>query len=333
MIKGKRVLITGGTGSFGRAFAAHCIDNGASEVRIFSRDETKQDQMRRESAFAHCEYYLGDVRSLDSIDHAATGCDYLFHAAALKQVPSCEFFPMEAYKTNVIGTQNVLTASFRRDLEALVLLSTDKAVYPVNAMGLSKAMAERLVGSFGRAENGGPRVSATRYGNVLASRGSIVPMVVERIKSKTLKMPITDRRMTRFVMSLEESVELVSHALENSIGGEIYVKRVSACRVVDLVRAVCQIFSTKYEETIIGVRHGEKLHETLVSEEELARSTMTDLYYCIKPDNRTLSYSEFFDEGDERVICGEVSSDSVDLLTVDQIVDALMSTSHFRTLI
>ena len=335
-MKGKVILITGGTGSFGKAFAQFASDRGASEVRILSRDESKQDDLRRDPTLGSCKFFIGDVRDPEGLSDATKNTDYVFHAAALKQVPSCEFFPLQACKTNIFGTQNVLSACLKNDVESFVLLSTDKAVYPVNAMGLSKAMAERLVSAQARMnKNSGSilRISTTRYGNVLGSRGSIVPKVIELLK-KGHRIPVTHESMTRYIMSLEESVELVATALEYGRHGEIFVKKVPAARVLDLIQAVAELMSIDLDLDIIGIREGEKLSETLITREEWPRVSEFSEHWEISPEDSNLDYSQYFDRGREIQGGGsEISSSTVRQLSVAEIKQKLLATRYVRELL
>jgi UDP-N-acetylglucosamine 4,6-dehydratase len=294
-------MITGGTGSFGNAVLARLLRSGAREIRVFSRDEKKQHDMRIALASDVVKFHIGDVRECDSLVEAMRGVDYVFHAAALKQVPSCEFYPMEAVRTNVLGTENVLNAAIATGVKKVVVLSTDKAVYPINAMGVSKAMAEKLlVAKSRRIPKDGPVICATRYGNVMASRGSVIPLFVDQIRSGA-PLTVTDPRMTRFLMSLEHSVDLVLHAFEHSEPGDIFVQKAPASTVGDLARAIKELFDASNPIRVIGTRHGEKLYESLVSREEMAKAIDSDGYYRIPADNRDLNYKAFFEEGEPRI--------------------------------
>ena len=300
MLKNKILLITGGTGSFGNAVLTRLLDSGLKEIRIFSRDEKKQDDMRRRYANSKIKYYIGDVRDYGSIRNAAYGADFIFHAAALKQVPSCEFYPMEAVKTNILGTENVLDAAIECDVSRVVCLSTDKAVYPINAMGMSKAMMEKIVISKARV-SGKTLMCITRYGNVMASRGSVVPLFLEQI-TQGVPITITDPNMTRFMMTLEDSVDLVLYAFRHGMAGDIFVQKAPATTVKTLAGALAQLMGKPgYEVKTIGTRHGEKLHEVLMSREEMVAAEDLGEYYRVVPDLRDLNYGKFFEDGEVRV--------------------------------
>lgn len=301
MFKDKVLLITGGTGSFGNAVLKRFLDTDIKEIRIFSRDEKKQDDMRRQYANDKIKFYIGDVRNLESIREAVKGVDYIFHAAALKQVPSCEFFPMEAVRTNVLGTDNVLTAAIDAKVKRVVCLSTDKAAYPINAMGTSKAMMEKVI--IAKSRNVDPKettICCTRYGNVMASRGSVIPLFVEQIKAGK-PLTITDPNMTRFLMNLDEAVELVVFAFKHANQGDLFVQKSPASTIGDLAEAVRQLFNPKAEIKVIGTRHGEKAHETLMTREEKAKSEDMDGYYRVPADTRDLNYNKYFVDGDKKV--------------------------------
>ncbi|MDO9022993.1 polysaccharide biosynthesis protein [Zwartia sp.] len=301
MFQDKILLITGGTGSFGNAVLQRFIDSELSEIRIFSRDEKKQEDMRLALKSEKIKFYIGDVRDYDSVNDALRGVDYVFHAAALKQVPSCEFYPMEAVRTNVLGAENVMRAAIANEVKRCVVLSTDKAVYPINAMGISKAMMEKLMVAKSRLCDPGKTVlSATRYGNVMASRGSVIPLFLSQLKSGKA-LTITDPNMTRFLMSLEESVDLVLYAFENAQPGDIFVQKAPAATVADLAQAMKELIGVTNEIKIIGTRHGEKLYESLVSREEMARSEDFGEYYRIRADSRDLNYAKYFVEGEVEV--------------------------------
>ena len=297
-IKNSTVLITGGTGSFGSTMARHLLENDVAEVRIFSRDEAKQDAMRHELNDSRVRFYIGDVRDPLSVQSATKGSDLLFHAAALKQVPSAEFFPLEAMATNVQGSANVVRAAIDAGVKSAVFLSTDKAVYPINAMGMTKALMEKTVLSFARSgQSGNTKISVTRYGNVMASRGSVIPLFINQIKSGK-PITITEPTMTRFLMSLPESVELVKHAFENAENGDLFVRKAPAATMGSLAQALCNVLGyPEHEIVTIGVRHGEKLYESLLSSEEKAISIDQGDYYKVSLDTRTLNYSIFFEEG------------------------------------
>jgi len=301
MFDNKVLMITGGTGSFGNTVLKRFLDTDVREIRIFSRDEKKQEDMRIALGNDKVKFYIGDVRDYDSLKQAMVGVDYIFHAAALKQVPSCEFYPMEAVRTNVIGTENVLNAAIDRGVKRVVVLSTDKAVYPINAMGISKAMAEKLAVAKSRSvPDGGTVISTTRYGNVMASRGSVIPLFIEQLRSGEA-LTVTDPEMTRFLMSLEDSVDLVLHAFEHGEQGDIFIQKAPASTVADLAQALKELFAKDSAIKVIGTRHGEKLYESLVSREEMAKAEDMGRYYRIPADNRDLNYAQFFSEGEERI--------------------------------
>ena len=292
----KKFLITGGTGSFGNTLCNYLLKNNVKEIRIFSRDENKQDQMRNQLRDARVTFFIGDIRDYDSISEACNNIDFVFHAAALKQVPSCEFYPIEAVKTNIIGTENLLKAAIRKSIKKVVLLSTDKAVYPINSMGLSKAMMEKLMLSKAMLNNNKTIFCATRYGNVMCSRGSVIPLFVNQIKNN-LPITITDPNMTRYLMSLDESVDLVMYAFNNGLTGDIFVQKSPACTLLDLATSLKEIFNYDRENLIIGTRHGEKLFESLLSREEMARVEDKGKFFRLPPDNRGLNYDKYFYEG------------------------------------
>jgi UDP-glucose 4-epimerase len=298
MLKNQILLITGGTGSFGNAVVNRFLKSDVNEIRIFSRDEKKQEDMRLALNNSKLKFYIGDVRNYDSIYEAMNGVDYVFHAAALKQVPSCEFYPLEAIKTNILGAENVMNSALARKVKSVVMLSTDKAVYPINAMGISKAMMEKLVVAKARRQSdGGTKFCATRYGNVMASRGSVIPLFISQILAGK-NLTVTDPNMTRFLMSLEESVDLVLYAFMNGKQGDIFVQKAPASTVKDLTQALQELFQVDLPVNIIGTRHGEKLFETLVSREEIGKAIDHGKYYQIPADNRDLNYSEYFLKGD-----------------------------------
>lgn len=301
MFDDKILMITGGTGSFGHTVLKRFLDTNVKEIRIFSRDEKKQEDMRLQLANDKVKFYIGDVRDYNSIAQAMVGVDYIFHAAALKQVPSCEFYPMEAVKTNVIGTENVLNAAEMHGVQRVVVLSTDKAVYPINAMGISKAMAEKVVVAKSRSiSESGPVVCCTRYGNVMASRGSVIPLFIDQMESGQA-LTVTDPDMTRFLMSLEDSVDLVLHAFEHAEQGDIFVQKAPASTVADLAQALKELFKSDSTVKIIGTRHGEKLYESLISREEMAKAIDMARYYRIPADNRDLNYEKYFVEGETEI--------------------------------
>jgi UDP-N-acetylglucosamine 4,6-dehydratase/5-epimerase len=295
-MKNKTLLITGGTGSFGNAVLSKFLAQDFNEIRIFSRDEKKQEDMRLHFNNKKLKFYIGDVRDYQSVSAAMKNVDFVFHAAALKQVPSCEFYPMEAIKTNILGAENVLEAAFQNQVKKTIVLSTDKAVYPINAMGLSKAMMEKLMVSKSRALDGNNVFSATRYGNVMASRGSVIPLFVSQIKSKSA-LTITDPEMTRFMMNLDESVELVEYAFNNAEPGDIFVQKSPAASLITLAEALLMIFEASNKIKIIGTRHSEKLYETLLTREEMQHAVDMGNYYKIPADNRSLNYAQYFSEG------------------------------------
>ena len=297
MFDNQIVTITGGTGSFGNALVSYFLNTKVKEIRIFSRDEKKQEDMRIHFANEKLKFYLGDVRDYSSLIQVMKGVDYVFHAAALKQVPSCEFYPIEAVKTNILGTQNVLEVSAETGVKKVVLLSTDKAVYPINAMGMSKAMAEKVLIAKSRSQLESETIfCATRYGNVMASRGSVIPLFIKQIKENK-SITITDPNMTRFLMSLDESVDLVIHAFQYGKQGDIFIQKSPAATVGDLAIALKEIYNSDSKIKIIGTRHGEKLYESLISREEMSKAIEMDNYYRIKPDNRDLNYEKYFSKG------------------------------------
>jgi UDP-N-acetylglucosamine 4,6-dehydratase len=301
MFKNKVLMITGGTGSFGNTVLKRFLSTEVREIRIFSRDEKKQEDMRITFNNPKLKFYIGDVRDYDSVYQAMKGVDFVFHAAALKQVPSCEFYPMEAVRTNIMGTDNVMSAATASGVKRVVVLSTDKAVYPINAMGISKAMAEKLLVAKARMQGHGETVfCATRYGNVMASRGSVIPLFVAQLKDGK-SLTVTDPNMTRFLMSLEDSVDLVLYAFEHGQQGDIFVQKAPASTVADLAQALKELFEKGNEIRIIGTRHGEKLYESLISREEMAHSIDMGGYYRIPADNRDLNYAKYFSEGEESI--------------------------------
>ncbi|MFV8785210.1 polysaccharide biosynthesis protein [Aerococcus urinaeequi] len=331
MFEDKVLLITGGTGSFGNAVLKRFLDTDFKEIRIFSRDEKKQDDMRKKYQNDKVKFYIGDVRDIKSIRDAVRDVDYIFHAAALKQVPSCEFFPMEAVRTNVIGTDNLLTAAIEAGVSNVVCLSTDKAAYPINAMGTSKAMMEKVI--VAKARNIDPektKISATRYGNVMASRGSVIPLFVEQIKSGK-PLTLTDGEMTRFMMSLEEAVDLVLFAFNNAEQGDIMVQKAPAATINTLIQAIGKIFNVTPEVSTIGIRHGEKKYESLLTAEEAARAIDMGDFYRVPSDKRDLNYSKFFEEGnEEREQLGEYNSDNTEQLTVDEMAEKLLKLDYIQ---
>lgn len=325
MFYDKVLMITGGTGSFGHAVLKRFLKSDLREIRIFSRDEKKQEDMRNDLNNEKVKFYIGDVRDSAAIEDAMIGVDYVFHAAALKQVPSCEFYPMEAVRTNILGTENILNAGIKNSVKKIIVLSTDKAVYPINAMGISKAMAEKIMVAKSRLiPEKGPVICATRYGNVMASRGSVIPLFVEQIKANR-PLTITDPNMTRFLMSLEDSVDLVLHAFEHARQGDIFIQKSPASTIADLAQALNEIFKSNSEIKVIGTRHGEKLYESLVSREEMAKAEDMNKYYRISADNRDLNYKKYFVEGEEIISTfDDYTSHNTQRLTVPEIKDLLL---------
>lgn len=337
IFKEKTLLITGGTGSFGNAVLNRFLDTDIKEIRIFSRDEKKQDDMRHEYQARYPEvsnkikFYIGDVRDIQSVKNAMHGVDYIFHAAALKQVPSCEFFPIEAVKTNVLGTENVLTAAVEAGVKKIICLSTDKAAYPVNAMGTSKAMMEKVIVAKSRTVSPEQTsICCTRYGNVLCSRGSVIPLWIEQIKAGN-PITITEPSMTRFVMSLEEAVELVVFAFQNAESGDTMVQKAPACTIEVLAQAVKELFRSENEIKVIGIRHGEKMYETLLTNEECANAIDMGDFYRVPCDKRDLNYDKYFKDGDvERNKLTEFNSSNTDLWNVEQVKEKLLSLTYVR---
>ncbi len=337
VFKNKTLLITGGTGSFGNAVLNRFLDTDIKEIRIFSRDEKKQDDMRHEyqarmtEASQKIKFFIGDVRDLASVKNAMHGVDYIFHAAALKQVPSCEFFPVEAVKTNVLGTENVLTAAIGEGVQSVICLSTDKAAYPVNAMGTSKAMMEKVIVAKSRTvDPERTKICCTRYGNVMCSRGSVIPLWIDQIKAGN-PITITEPNMTRFIMSLEEAVDLVLFAFEHGISGDILVQKAPACTIETLAKAVTSLFAPEHEIKIIGIRHGEKMYETLLTNEECAHAVDLGDFYRVPCDKRDLNYDKYFKTGDtERNPLTEFNSNNTELLNVEQVKEKLLSLSYIR---
>ena len=325
MFKNKVLLITGGTGSFGNAVLGRFLDSDLSEIRIFSRDEKKQEDMRIHFNNEKIKFYIGDVRNFDSIFDATRGVDYVFHAAALKQVPSCEFYPMEAVQTNILGAENVMRASMQNGVEKCVVLSTDKAVYPINAMGISKAMMEKLMAAKARLSNATPIIlCATRYGNVMGSRGSVIPLFLSQIQ-KNIPLTITDPNMTRFLMSLDDSVNLVLYSFQNALPGDIFVQKSPASTIGNLAVAMKELFNSSVEIKIIGTRHGEKLYETLVSREEMARADDLGEYFRIPADTRDLNYDKYFFEGEQSVtVSKDYTSHNTKILSISEIKTILL---------
>ncbi len=332
MFENKTLLITGGTGSFGNAVLDRFMETDISEIRIFSRDEKKQDDMRHKYQALYPEksskikFYIGDVRYLDSVMNAMHGVDYVFHAAALKQVPSCEFFPMEAVRTNIIGTDNVLTAATTIGVKKVICLSTDKAAYPINAMGTSKAMMEKIVIAKSRiVEKEKTMICCTRYGNVMASRSSVIPLFIDRIK-QGLPLTLTEPTMTRFIMSLDEAVDLVLFAFENAKNGDIMVQKAPACTIGTLAQALQEIFEVPLDTKVIGIRHGEKMHETLLTNEECSRALDLGGFYRVLADIRDLNYDNYISKGSlDRVKITELNSDNTRRLSVEEVKEKLLS--------
>ena len=334
-IKDSVITVTGGTGSFGRVMTNHLLCNGAAEVRVLSRDETKQDEMRTEYQNEKLKFYIGDVRDKGSVDRVIKGSDFVFHAAALKQVPSCEFFPDQAVLTNVIGSGNVIASAIEHSIKTLVCLSTDKAVYPINAMGMSKSLMEKYVLANSRdSQSNKTTLSVTRYGNVMMSRGSVIPLFVRQAQAGE-KLTITNPEMTRFLMSLDESVQLVEHAFLNSNPGDLFVRKAPACSINTLARAVWTIINPNSEPkmNIIGTRHGEKVFESLLSSEEFTQAEDQDNYFRVGMDSRSLDYSLYFESGSASMIQDPYTSHNTNQLSEAQVVELLLSLQSFNKLI
>jgi len=331
MFKNKILLITGGTGSFGNAVLRQFLDSDLSEIRIFSRDEKKQEDMRLALKNDKVKFYIGDVRDISSVNDAMRGVNYVFHAAALKQVPSCEFYPMEAIRTNILGAENVLQSAIENQVDRCIVLSTDKAVYPINAMGISKAMMEKVMVAKARMSNSSKTIlSATRYGNVMASRGSVIPLFLNQILNGK-SLTITDPNMTRFLMTLEQSVDLVMYAFQHAKSGDIFVQKAPASTVGDLAQALCELFKRENLIKIIGTRHGEKLYESLVSREEMARSEDLGQYYRIPCDDRDLNYDKYFVEGQTEIAnFDDYTSHNTNRLNVEEVKQLLMQLEIIR---
>ena len=338
LFKGKTLLITGGTGSFGNAVLNRFLKTDIGEIRILSRDEKKQDDMRHEfqakmpEVADKIKFYIGDVRDAQSVKNAMHGVDYIFHAAALKQVPSCEFFPIEAVKTNVLGTENVLTVAIDEGVKNIVCLSTDKAAYPVNAMGTSKAMMEKVIVAKSRTISPEKtKICCTRYGNVMCSRGSVIPLWIEQIKNGQ-PITITDPSMTRFIMSLDEAVDLVLFAFEKGVSGDILVQKAPACTIETQAKAVCELFGGDVSKIkVIGIRHGEKMYETLLTNEECSNAIDLGNFYRVPSDKRGLNYDKYYNEGDvERNTLTEFNSNNTELLSVEQVKQKLLTLSYIR---
>lgn len=336
IFRNKSLMITGGTGSFGSTVLKHFLDSDLAEIRIFSRDEKKQDDMRHALQAEHPDlagkvrFYIGDIRDMRSVEDAVQGVDYIFHAAALKQVPSCEFFPMEAVRTNIIGTDNVLHAAVAAGVERVVCLSTDKAAYPINAMGISKAMMEKVISANARVAAGKTTICCTRYGNVMCSRGSVIPLFIDQIRAGN-PITITDPNMTRFLMNLDEAVALVMFAFEHGEPGDLFVQKSDASTIGDLAKAVQQLFGDTGTK-IIGTRHGEKLYETLMTNEECMRSIDMGDYYRVIPDDRDLNYDKFFVNGQVRTMASEAyTSHNTKRLDVEGVMEKILTTDYVKT--
>ncbi len=332
MFKHKTLLITGGTGSFGNAVLTRFLDTDIKEIRIFSRDEKKQDDMRHRLNNSKVKFYIGNVRDKRSVDYAMCGVDFIFHAAALKQVPSCEFFPIEAVSTNVMGTQNVLDSALEHGIKRMIVLSTDKAVYPINAMGISKAMMEKVMQAKARALDGDSHtvLCGTRYGNVMASRGSVIPLFIEQIKAGK-DLTVTDPNMTRFMMTLDDAVDLVIYAFQHGYNGDMFVQKAPASTIADLAQALIELYQSKSKVRIIGTRHGEKLYETLVNREEMAKAYDIGNYYRVPADNRGLNYENYFTKGEEKVsVIEDYNSHNTRRLDVEGTKELLMKLPMIR---
>ncbi|MBF6648729.1 polysaccharide biosynthesis protein [Methylobacter sp. BlB1] len=331
MFANKTLLITGGTGSFGNAVLDRFLDTDIQEIRIFSRDEKKQHDMRLQYNNDKIKFHIGDVRSFDSIDAAMRGVDYVFSAAALKQVPSCEFYPIEAVKTNILGTENTLKAAIKNQVKNAIVLSTDKAVYPINAMGMSKALMEKVSVATSRSvPDNGPVICNTRYGNVMASRGSVIPLFIEQIKSG-MPLTITDPDMTRFMMSLPDAVNLVLFAFEHGVQGDTFVQKAPAATVLTLAKALKKIFNAKNEIRILGTRHGEKKHEALLCREEYLNAEDLDGYFRIPADTRDLNYAKYFEEGEQVLSQGQdYTSENTERLDVEGMIELLMKLDYIK---
>ncbi len=336
LFKNKTLMITGGTGSFGNAVLNRFLKTDIGEIRIFSRDEKKQDDMRHEfqtkmpEVADKIKFHIGDVRDLQSVKNAMRGVDYVFHAAALKQVPSCEFFPMEAVRTNVIGTDNVLIAAIDEGVDSVICLSTDKAAYPINAMGITKAIEEKV--AVARSRNSRKtKICCTRYGNVMCSRGSVIPLWIEQIKNGQA-ITLTEPSMTRFIMSLDEAVDLVLFAFEHGENGDLLIQKAPACTIKTQAEAVCELFGGKKEDIkVIGIRHGEKMYETLLTNEECAKAVDMGNFYRVPADNRGLNYDKYFKEGDEkRNVLSEFNSNNTELLNVEQVKEKIASLQYIQ---
>jgi len=328
MLSDKIILITGGTGSFGSTFLSKIAAYNPKEIRVLSRDEKKQDDLRKKFSDTRIKFFIGDVRDINSIKYAIRGCNYIFHAAALKQVPSCEFYPIEAVKTNVNGTYNVVTTAIKYKVDKVVCLSTDKACYPINAMGISKAMMEKVALAESR-NSDHTKVCVTRYGNVMASRGSVIPLFIDQIKNNK-PLTITSSEMTRFLMSLDEAVDLVLYALENGDNGDLFVQKSPASSVGDLAQSLIKLFSSKSQINNIGIRHGEKLHETLLTSEEFSKSKEFDNYFKVPLDSRDLNYTIKSEKENEIKLNNDYNSHKTKQLSVDEIISKLLELSYIQ---
>lgn len=329
MFTNKTLLITGGTGSFGNAVLSRFLNTDIKEIRIFSRDEKKQDDMRHELNSSKVKFYIGDVRDRHSLDYAMEGVDYIFHAAALKQVPSCEFYPIEAVKTNAFGTENVLDEAIRHGVKKVICLSTDKAAYPINAMGISKAMMEKVAIAKSRV-NSKTDIICTRYGNVMASRGSVIPLFIDQIK-KGAKLTVTNPNMTRFMMSLEDAVELVLYAFEHGNSGDLFVQKAPAATIETLAKSLLELFESDTPVGVIGTRHGEKLYETLLTVEEMHKAQDLGDYFKVSPDDRDLNYDKYFEEGEPKFMNGEeYNSHNTERLSIEGMKDLLLKLDYVQ---
>ncbi len=327
-----KLLITGGTGSFGQALLnKHLNSKKFEEIRVFSRDEKKQDELRKSLNSKKVKFYLGDVRDLSSLESVIGGVDYIFHAAALKQVPSCEFFPIEAVKTNILGTNNVLSMAKKKNVKKVIVLSTDKAAYPINAMGMTKALMEKVMVANARDLGSSKSIfCGTRYGNVMASRGSVIPLFIEQIKANK-EITITNPDMTRFMMNLDNAVDLVLHAFNNGKSGEIFVQKSPAATIKTLAQALIELYNSSSKIKYIGIRHGEKMYETLVTKEEMIKATDQDKYFKISPDDRDLNYDQYFSSGTSKSSIDEYNSNNTNLLSVQEMKNLLMDLPQIKT--